>query len=229
MQLKEGAIPQLRAPSPDRRQLRASDTSAARSQEAAITGFVQRGAEGVAVRVGVGVLPRGRTDSGGRAGGEGQGITDGGSLGLNFTFDALSGSSPNGALPSHAPQTFASPSAKSYLGEHLYTTAPGNLPVDPDYSDRVWRSARIGRCHSPAFRVSRWAVRCPSEDDFYSGSVNVAVAHDFNDKNTTVSFGVNNEKRHHPADRQHPRPPQRLRLSRRRATRAKTASERCSA
>ena len=61
---------------------------------------------------------------------------DGGSIGLDFTFDSLSGSSPNGALPSHAPQTFASPSAKSFAtARHIYTTGPGSLPVDPDYSD----------------------------------------------------------------------------------------------
>src|SRR5689334_923219 len=49
-------------------------------------------------------------------------LADGGKLALDGTFDALSGSSPNGALTSRAPQTFASPSAKSFSSaRHLYT------------------------------------------------------------------------------------------------------------
>jgi hypothetical protein len=40
-------------------------------------------------------------------------FADGQSLNFNATFDALSGASPNGALPSHAPQTFTGPSGIS--------------------------------------------------------------------------------------------------------------------
>jgi hypothetical protein len=119
---------------------------------------------------------------------------DGGNISLNFTFDALSGSSPNGALPSRAPQTFASPSAKSFsTARHLYTTAPGQLPVDPHYSDA--RVAVGADWTLPLTRLSRLTVggKVSIEDDFYSGTVNAAFAHDFNDKNTTVSFGVNDE------------------------------------
>jgi len=119
---------------------------------------------------------------------------DGGNVSLNFTFDALSGSSPNGALPSRAPQTFASPSAKSFSSAHrLYTTAPGNLPVDPDYSDA--RVAGGANWTIPLTRLSRVTVggKFSYEDDFYSGTLSLAFAQDFNDKNTTVSFGVNDE------------------------------------
>jgi hypothetical protein len=47
----------------------------------------------------------------------------------------------------------------------------------------------------PLTRLSRLTLggKVSFEDDFYSGSVNLAFAHDFNDKNTTVSFGVNDE------------------------------------
>ena len=31
------------------------------------------------------------------------------------------------------------------------------------------------------------------EDDFFSATVNASIAHDFNEKNTTISFGVDNE------------------------------------
>jgi hypothetical protein len=119
---------------------------------------------------------------------------DGGNISLNFTFDALSGSSPNGALPSRAPQTFASPSAKSFnSAHHLYTTAPGNLPVDPDYSDT--RAAGGASWTIPLSRLSRVTVggKFSYEDDFASGTLSLALARDFNDKNTTVSFGINDE------------------------------------
>jgi hypothetical protein len=62
-------------------------------------------------------------------------FADGQALDFNVTFDSLSGSSPNGALTSRTAQTFASPSGKS---SHSYTTAPGQLPVDPhDQDDRI--------------------------------------------------------------------------------------------
>ena len=55
---------------------------------------------------------------------------------LDVTFDSLSGASPNGAVPSNVPQTFASPSGTSLTtGRHLYTIAPGRLPADPHYQD----------------------------------------------------------------------------------------------
>jgi hypothetical protein len=119
---------------------------------------------------------------------------DGGSIGLDFTFDSLSGSSPNGALPSHTPQTFASPSAKSFAtARHIYTTGPGSLPVDPNYSDA--RAAVGADWTLPLTRLSRVTLgaKFSFEDDFYSGSASASIAHDFNDKNTTVSFGVHEE------------------------------------
>jgi hypothetical protein len=119
---------------------------------------------------------------------------DGGRIGLNFTFDALSGSSPNGALPSRAPQTFASPSAKSLsTARHTYTTGPGQLPVDPNYSDA--RVAVGGEWQLPLTRLTRTSVggKFSYEDDFLSASVDASIEHDFNQKNTTVSVGVSDE------------------------------------
>ena len=170
-------------------------TSAARGQEAAITGFVQDVLKEWQFESALAYYHEdGRIQAVEPVVSAGRDYGDGGSIGLNFTFDALSGSSPNGALPSHAPQTFASPSAKSFTSaKHLYTTAPGNLPVDPNYSDA--RVAVGADWTLPLTRLSRLTLggKVSFEDDFYSGSVNVAVAHDFNDKNTTVSFGVNDE------------------------------------
>jgi hypothetical protein len=170
-------------------------TTAARSQEAAITGFVQDVLKEWQFESALAYYHEdGRIQAVEPVVSANRDYGDGGSIGLNFTFDALSGSSPNGALPSHAPQTFASPSAKSFLSaKHLYTTAPGSLPVDPNYSDA--RVAIGSDWTLPLTRLSRVTLggKVSFEDDFYSGTVNVAVAHDFNDKNTTVSFGVNDE------------------------------------
>jgi hypothetical protein len=121
-------------------------------------------------------------------------LSDGGKLALNFTFDSLSGSSPNGALPNHIPQTFAAPSASSLaVARHLYTVSPGRLPADPNYSDA--RVAGGIDWTLPLSRLTRLDIggKFSYEDDFYSATVNAAVEHDFNDKNTTVSLGVSSE------------------------------------
>ena len=112
-------------------------------------------------------------------------FADGQSLSLNATFDALSGASPNGALPSHAPQTFTSPSGKA---GHVYTIAPGQLPADPHYSDA--RFAFGANWTKPLTRVDELGLggKFSVEDDFVSVTVNASIAHDFNEKNTTLVF-----------------------------------------
>jgi hypothetical protein len=117
-------------------------------------------------------------------------FADGQALNLNVTFDALSGASPNGALTSRTAQTFSSPSGKQ---KHQYTTAPGQLPVDPNYQDD--RVAVGGSWTVPFTRVDQVSVggKLSAEDDFFSATVNASIAHDFNEKNTTLSFGVDNE------------------------------------
>jgi hypothetical protein len=117
-------------------------------------------------------------------------FADGQALHFNVTFDALSGASPNGALTSRSAQTFASPSGKL---KHQYTIAPGQLPVDPDYEDD--RIAVGGNWTVPFTRVDQVSVggKLSAEDDFFSATVNASIDHDFNEKNTTLSFGVDNE------------------------------------
>ncbi|HSY09017.1 MAG TPA: DUF3570 domain-containing protein [Steroidobacteraceae bacterium] len=119
---------------------------------------------------------------------------DGETLDLNFTFDSLTGSSPNGALPSRKPQTFASPSGTSLmLAHHSYTTAPGELPVDPHYHDQ--RFALGADWTLPLTRLTRVTVggKFSDEHDFLSVTADASIAHDFNDKNTTVSLGLFDE------------------------------------
>jgi Protein of unknown function (DUF3570)/Omp85 superfamily domain len=117
-------------------------------------------------------------------------FADGQALNFNATFDSLSGSSPNGALTSHAAQTFASPSGKA---SHRYTVAAGELPVDSNYQDD--RIAVGATWTAPFTRVDQLSVggKLSGEDDFFSATVSASVAHDFNEKNTTVSFGINDE------------------------------------
>jgi hypothetical protein len=115
-------------------------------------------------------------------------------LNFNLTYDSLSGSSPNGALTSIKPQTFASPSGKNLSAStHTYTTLPGQLPVDPHYHDQ--RLAVGGSWQFPLTRLTRasFGGQVSDEHDFLSISANASIARDFNDKNTTLSFGVNDE------------------------------------
>jgi hypothetical protein len=119
---------------------------------------------------------------------------DGEALGLNLTYDALSGSSPNGALTSNKPQTFGSASGKGLtVSSHTYTTAPGQLPVDPNYHDQ--RVAVGWGWQQPLTRLTSTSFRgkVSYEHDFLSATVNATIAHDFNQKNTTLSFGINDE------------------------------------
>jgi Protein of unknown function (DUF3570) len=117
-------------------------------------------------------------------------FADGKSLSFNATFDALSGASPNGALPSHSPQTFTGPSGKA---SHAYTIAPGQLPADPHYHDT--RFAAGVNWTTPLTRVDEFSIggKFSVEDDFVSATLNASIAHDFYDKNTTLSFGLSNE------------------------------------
>jgi hypothetical protein len=126
-------------------------------------------------------------------------FADGQEINLNATFDSLSGSSPNGALTSRSPQTFASPSGKTLIAApagaktHLYTTAPGQLPVDPDYHDQ--RVAVSGSWTTPLTPSNQLTVggKLSGEDDFYSATVDAQIAQDFNEKNTTLSASLSNE------------------------------------
>jgi hypothetical protein len=113
---------------------------------------------------------------------------------LNVTFDSLSGASPNGAVPSNLPQTFASPSGTSLTtGRHLYTIAPGRLPADPNYQDD--RIAVAGEWELPLSRLTHLSLggKVSGEDDFISATLSASIAQDFNERNTTLLLGINNE------------------------------------
>ncbi len=133
----------------------------------------------------------------------------GNTLNIDFTYDSLSGSSPNGALTSNRPQTFASPSGTSLSAipqtyttasgqvvsssAPIYTTAPGQLPADPNYRDQ--RIALGAGWQIPLDRLTlgSFGGKLSYEHDFLSLTANAGIARDFNQKNTTVSLGLNEE------------------------------------
>jgi Protein of unknown function (DUF3570) len=136
-------------------------------------------------------------------------LGDGQAFDLKLTFDSLSGASPNGALPSKQPQTFASPSAHSLSAvpqtyttasgqlavesSPIYTISPGQLPADPNYHDQRLAAAfdwdrPLGRLTDVSF-----GGKLSYEHDFLSASIDATLARYFNQKNTTVSLDVNGE------------------------------------
>ncbi len=128
---------------------------------------------------------------------------------LTAVFDSLSGSSPNGALPSSKPQTFATPSGASLTGgAQTYTTAsgqttsspaptyvvaPGQLPVDPNYQDTRFAFSALSQQPLHAFDRWRYGGTLSFEHDFLSFAGNLGYSRDFNDKDTTLSAGLNEE------------------------------------
>jgi Protein of unknown function (DUF3570) len=136
-------------------------------------------------------------------------------LGLKLTFDSLSGGSPNGALPSRSSQTFATPSGTSLQAPSgapityttpsgrevaqlekvtLYTSAPGELPLDPNFHDqRIAFSGQWQQRLGEATRISAGGD-LSHELDFLSAGINGTLAHDFNNKNTTLSVGTSWEE-----------------------------------
>lgn len=104
-----------------------------------------------------------------------------------LTYTTASGrvvSTPNGSSTS-APTERTHPT--------VYTVQPGELPLDTTFADeRIALSTVWQQPISAADRFSLGAA-ASSETDFRSFSINSALAHDFNRKNTTLSAGLNLE------------------------------------
>jgi hypothetical protein len=106
-------------------------------------------------------------------------------LAMKFTFDSLTGATPNGAIPSKQTKTYTGPS-----GQKSYTTVVGALPLDDSFKDT--RSAFNLSWDQPLGENNRVTVggNFSHEYDFTSTGFNAAFARDFNDKNTTLSLGL---------------------------------------
>ena len=128
---------------------------------------------------------------------------------LKLVFDSLSGSSPNGAVPSTRPQTFTTPSGgrggddddddededdeDDRRRSSSYTVAPNETPLDPTFEDE--RVSFNLNWDKPVGRNNRRSLGfgISSETDFLSLSGNLGWQHDLNQKNTTLSAAVNIE------------------------------------
>jgi len=146
--------------------------------------------------------------------------TRGQELTLGAVADAVSGATPNGAVPSDRTQTFVTPLkpvgsnttvtsasggstviqlpptpgqlASAALGRQ-YTTAPNTLPVDKGFHDE--RAALSAGWSQPLGRVSEvgGSVGYSRETDYQSITADARVAQNFNSDNTTISLDLNGE------------------------------------
>lgn len=108
---------------------------------------------------------------------------------IKFVLDALTGATPNGATVSTSPQTFTRPS-----GSGSYVVQPGKTPLDDTFKDT--RIAVSGAWTQPLSKLMKGTVglNFSKEYDFLSMGANASIARDFNEKNSTLSFGLSVEQ-----------------------------------
>jgi len=118
-------------------------------------------------------------------------------LNLGFTYDTLSGASPNGAAPSNSAQIFARPitlTRSSGGGVNAsggnFEIAPGALPIDDSFQDQRFAGnasweRRLGRMN-----LLNLGASASFEYDYTHLGVNTGIARDFNNRNTTLSTGI---------------------------------------
>ena len=106
-------------------------------------------------------------------------------LGLTLAIDSLTGASPSGATPAGVVQTFTSPS-----GNSQYTVAPAAQALDTSFLDT--RTAVTANWEMPVTRLALLSVGASLSDeyDYTHTGINASLARDFNNRNTTLSFGV---------------------------------------
>lgn len=106
-------------------------------------------------------------------------------LDLTLAIDSLTGASPSGATPANVVQTFTSPS-----GESEYAVSAGAQALDTSFLDT--RTALSATWTLPVTRLALLSVGASLSDeyDYTHTGVNARLARDFNNRNTTLSFGV---------------------------------------
>ena len=103
---------------------------------------------------------------------------------FQIVADALTGSSPNGAIKTDSAQTFTSPS-----GSSIYTTSAGTTPLDPSFHDT--RGALSGEWETPLSEQLKgiFSANYSQEFDYSSLGLGANLAWDFNQRNTTLTTG----------------------------------------
>jgi Protein of unknown function (DUF3570) len=123
-----------------------------------------------------------------------------------FTYDSLTGATPNGSVRSRYFQTFYPPRKTRFIGGGLgtipdtltgasgrYSVPPGQLPVDNGFKDhREAYDLGVSLPLNDGFRFSIGGA-VSKETDFTSYSGRASIAKDLWNKNTTLSFGFNYE------------------------------------
>jgi hypothetical protein len=106
-------------------------------------------------------------------------------LDLTLAIDSLTGASPSGAVPAAGVQTFTSPS-----GNSQYTVRAGEQALDTSFLDT--RTALSASWEMPLTRLALLSVGASLSDeyDYSHAGVNARLARDFNNRNTTLSFGL---------------------------------------
>ena len=107
------------------------------------------------------------------------------SIAVKLVVDSLTGSSPSGAVPSTAPQTFTSPS-----GDSTYSTPANATPLDPTFLDtRVALSFDWTQPLGAERRIV-YTGHVSKEYDYTSIGAGATVSQDFNNRNTTLTGAI---------------------------------------
>ena len=118
-------------------------------------------------------------------------------LTLTATFDTLTGASPNGAAPSASPQYFTTPitltrtsGGSLQTGGGRYVVGAGDLPLDRTFKDT--RYAGSAHWQQPLGRLTNinFGGSLSTENDYTHLGVDTQISRDFNNRNTTLSGGV---------------------------------------
>jgi hypothetical protein len=118
-------------------------------------------------------------------------------LNLTFTFDTLTGASPNGAAPSASPQLFARPitltrtsGGSVATGGGAFIVPAGDLPLDSSFKDT--RYAGAAHWQQPLGRLTtlNFGGSLSTEHDYSHTGLDAQLSHDFNNRNTTLSGGL---------------------------------------
>jgi hypothetical protein len=106
---------------------------------------------------------------------------------VNFKVvaDALTGASPNGAVPTNTPQTFTSPS-----GNHTYTSPANEIPMDKSFKD--FRIGINGDWEKPLSRTLKgiFGASFSTETDYTSLGLSSSFSKDLNERQTTLTLGL---------------------------------------
>jgi len=112
-------------------------------------------------------------------------FSDGQTLNLKFVFDTLTGASANGAVAQPTVQTFTSSSGRITTPSKAH-----DIPLDKNFHDT--RGQGTIEWTQPLKRDITLGLGgyVSAESDYLSVGANSNIAFDFNQKNTTLSFGV---------------------------------------